>query len=236
MKNDKNKNIFLGVACVGVLACLLVYLLVFNKYTEMTDALKSSNAALKIEVDDMKIYYDNMESNRIQRDELWNDINDILEDYTAAVKDEDAIMVAVAMNDNSVINFESINFAQPDMIHTVMEETVTAVGEEALTSTVDFYEKKVTYENETDYSNLKRAIEAIYNSPYRLGISLISYKKQSDTDRVIEGNIDVVYYSVDGLGKEYEAPDMPSYLNKVQDLFGVLYTIGDNGVIVYNVR
>lgn len=233
MNKEKSKNIFIGVAAVGIIVCLIVYMLVFNKFNDMTAELKTSNAALQVEVDDMKVYFDEMEINRKLKDEYWEDINNILAEYTAAIRDEDAIMVAVAMNNASIINFDEINFKYPEMIHTVTEDIAQGVGEESITSSVDFYEKQVTYSNDTDYPNLKRAIASIYDSPYRLGISAISYKKKNDTDNLIEGTIDVMYYSVDGLGKEYVAPDMPSYLKGATDLFGILYTVGEDGTKSY---
>lgn len=229
MNKEKAKTIFMGVVGVGIVVCLIVYFMVFNKFNDMTSELKKSNAALQVEVDDMKVYFDEMETNRRLKNEYWEDINSKLQEYTAAIRDEDAIMVAVAMNNDSIINFSEINFKYPEIIHTVAEDIVKKVGEESLTGTVDFYEKQVTYANDTDYSNLKRAVAAIYNSPYRLGISAISYKKQNDTDNLIEGTIDVIYYSVDGLGKEYATPEMPGYLKGATDLFGIIYTIDENG-------
>lgn len=230
MKKITNKQVFLSVLLIGVVACLLVYMLVFTPYNDKTAALKTSNAALKAEVDDMKQYYDNREVYRQETAAMIEGIGEMTADYPADSREEDAIMMAVDMNSAALINFDQINIDSPEVILEVPEETVAGAQIEGMEGVVDFVRREVSYSNITDYSNLKAAVAKVYDSPYRIGVSAVSYKKDSDDNNFISGTIDIMYYSLSGMGKEYEPPKMPEYFGGASDLFGILtYAAADDG-------
>lgn len=215
-----NKQVFMLVLALGALVCLLVYMLVFTKYNDQTAALKKSNAELQTQVDEMKGYYDNMEVYRKDSREMAEEITELTADYPADAREEDIIMMAVDIQNRVIVNFEKINVDETETIHSIAEDVVKGASIEGLDQPIDFMAKKATYSNETTYSNLKAAIATVYESPYRIGINAISYKKSSETDNIIDGTIDITYYSVSGMGKTYTAPEMPSYFGGASDLFG----------------
>lgn len=211
------------VALIGVVVCLMVYMLVFDKYNEQTAALKTSNAQLKIDVEDMKQYYDNIPVYRADINQMMASISEFTEDYPGDAKEEDVVMMAVAMNSVAVINFDKINVEEPKIIHTVPVETVTGAAVEGMEEAVDFVVRQASYSNTTTYSNLKSAVAEVYKSPYRIGINSLSYKKDNAANNYIQGTIDISYYSLRGMGKSYEDPNMPTYFGGATDLFGILY-------------
>ena len=215
-----NKQVFMLVLAVGAVACLLVYMLVFTKYNDQTTALKASNAQLEAQVNEMKEYYDNMEVYRADTAEMVASITEITADYPADAKEEDVIMMAVAMQNRAIINYDKINVDESKVIHDISEDIVKGAAVEGLEESIQFVERQATYKNVTTYSNLKSAIATVYESPYRIGVNAVSYRKSSASNNFIDGTIDITYYSVRGMGKEYTAPEMPSYFGGASDLFG----------------
>lgn len=227
MKKITSKEICIGVSAVGVVICLIIYLMVFTKYNDMTDALKKSNATLKTQVDDMKQYYDNMEIYRRDTAEMTVAIDEMTADYPGDAREEDVLMMAVDMQNAATINYDKINIDTSEVIYTVPQEVVSAVNSESWKEPIEFVAKQATYSNETDYLNLKNAVAKVYESPYRIGVNAVSFKKDSDDSNIIKGTIDITYYSLLGMGKEYKAPDMPEYLGGTTELFGVMVTEKD---------
>lgn len=222
MKIDK-KQICGVVVALSVVACVLVYLMVFTKYNDKTSALKKTNKALQTEVAELKVYYDDMEKYIQGKEEIQTGIEEMTADYPGDAKEEDVLMMAVGMQDVALVNYNKINIEATKNLHVIPEATVTAVGDENLTSEIRFDAKKATYELETDYVNLKNAINKIYESPYRIGVNAVSFKKDNDENNFIKGTIDISYYSLAGMNKEYEYPEMSDYVpgGSETDLFGI---------------
>lgn len=222
-----NKQVFMLVLAVGLVVCLIVYMQVFSKYNEKTTALKKSNAELEQQVNELKEYYDNMAVYQARSAELIADIEERTADYPADAKEEDIIMMAVTMQDRTIINFSKINVEDKKVLHSIPEDVVKGAGIEGLEKPIEFAGKMATYSNKTNYGNLKTAVETVYDSAYRVGINTVSFRKSNDSNNIMEGTIDLTYYSVSGMGKEYEAPEMPTYFGGATDLFGPLYFKGN---------
>lgn len=222
MKNVTKQQVFMVVLLIGVVLCLMVYMLVFSKYNDETAALKTSNAALRTEVESMEEYYNNRDVYRAQSKEMVADIEDRTADYPGDAREEDVIMMARDMASVALVNFDKINVESPEVLLNIPVETVQGANVEGLDQPIEFVERAATYSNQTTYSNLKTAIERVYASPYRIGISSIAYRKENESNNFIQGTIDVSFYSVNGMGKEYVAPEMPVYFGGATDLFGAL--------------
>ena len=219
MKKVKSKQIFMGVLVASIALCMLVYLLVFNKYNSETDALKTSNAALQAQADEMKQYYDNLATYRSGIAQMTKGVNDMTLDYASEANEEDFIMTAVAMQNAAVINYDKVNIDVEEVIHTIPVETVKGSGIEGLEEPIEFLERKASYSNTTDYANLKNCVKVIYDNGYRVGIDNISYKRESEENNFIKGTIDITYFTLKGMNKGYEYPEMDDYLSGVVDLF-----------------
>ena len=218
-----NKQVFMLVLAVGLVGCLIVYMQVFNTYNDKTASLKKSNAELEKQVSEMKEYYDNMEVYRALSKEMIADVEELTADYPADAREEDIVMMAVAIQNNAVVNFDKINVDETKAIHSISEDLVKGAGVEGLEEAIQFSGKMATYSNKTTYGFLKTAVKTVFDSPYRIGVETVAFRKSSDSDNIIEGTIDLTYYSVSGMGKEYKAPEMPTYFGGAKDLFGPLY-------------
>ena len=221
MKKIDKKQVFMVIVLVGVVACLLIYMLVFTKYRDLTDELKTSNTTLRTEVEDMKQYYDNIEIYRSEKSKMLDEIPQITADYPGDAREEDAIMMAVDMQSVGIMNYDRINIAEAESIHTVPIEIVEGAAVEGLEEEIEFMLRQATYTNTTTYSSFKNAIAKVYASPYRIGVNAVAFRKAADTDNSITGTIDISYYSLRGMGKEYNLPEMPSYAVGATDLFGL---------------
>lgn len=218
-----NKQVFMLVLAVGLVGCLIVYMQVFNKYNDKTASLKKSNAELEKQVAEMKEYYDNMEVYRALSKEMIADAEELTADYPADAREEDIVMMAVAIQNNAIVNFDKINVDETKAIHSIPEDLVKGAGVEGLDEAIQFSGKMATYSNKTTYGFFKTAVKTVFDSPYRIGVETVAFRKSSDSDNIIEGTIDLTYYSVSGMGKEYKIPEMPTYFGGAKDLFGPLY-------------
>lgn len=225
MKIDK-KQICGVVVALSVVACVLVYLMVFTKYNDETASLKKKNDTLQTEVKELKGYYDDMDKYIQGKEDIQVGIAEMTADYPSDAKEEDILMMAVNMQEAATLNYKKINVEATKNLHLIPEATVKAVGDEELKSEIAFDGKRATYDLETDYVNLKNAITEVYSSPYRIGVNAVSFKKDSDDNNIIKGSIDISYYSVRGMegkGITYEYPEMSEYVpgGSETDLFGI---------------
>ena len=217
---NKNKNLLLYVAAIGALLMILVYVFVFQKLTTEAEAIETSNKSLSQRVNQLKGYYDNRENNLsgIQMTEQL--IDELLAVYPADARDEDAIMLAVQMQQGNDGEFLSINVERGDAIHVVSAETVSAAASEKYTQEIQYRELYATYVNEVGYPGLKNMIQTIYDSNNRIGIQNIAFTKGDTENPKLSGHIDLVFYSVTGTGKEYVAPDIVPYIAGTDNIFG----------------
>ena len=231
MKKFEAKQICLGVVAVGVVLCFVVYLLVFQKYSEETEALEASNAELQIQVNDMKQYYDNIPTYRQDISEMQELVSKLTEDYPGDAREEDVIMMAVHMQESTIVNFDKINIDDPEVIHSIPKDVVQGLNDETLQTDIQFKNRLATYSCETDYSGLKQLVEQVYDKNYRIAVNSVAFKNDDEETNTISGTISVSYYSIAGMNKEYKIPDMPEYAAGLSDLFPATIIDGERIII-----
>ena len=217
-KNIFNQKTFLGVTLVGILILVMVYVFVYLDFTQRTEELENSNTELAATVRELEDYNTNMEAYKIEIEEIKAEINEIMEQYPADAREEDVIMLAVELQERNVIDFDAINMEEKEGVYTVEPYLVTAAAIEGLDESLVFTQKHAVYVNETTYTELKSVIRQIYESDNRIGIDNIVYTKNEEYG-VLEGNIDVYFYSLAGTDKEYTAPDISDYISGTGDPF-----------------
>lgn len=229
-----DQKAFLTVLAIAVVALLGVYLLVFQKYNEKTEVLRAENTNLRGQVQIAKKHYDEREINQQRIDEIRTALDEMLAEYPADAREEDAVMMGVEMESvcGEEFLYSEINIDKPEVLYTIPQEEVVTAGVESLTDTIEFVERKVTYAEKMDYSDLKRCIQQIYSNPNRLGIYNVSVTKQKDTtdgdvSSYLQGNIDVAFYSVSGTGKVYTAPEIPEYEPSTSNPFQLIRSSRD---------
>lgn len=216
-----NNNLLLYVAALGALLLILVYFFVFQKFADAAEQIQSSNLTLAQRVSELKVYYDAREQ-YIEATQLAEQLTDeLLTAYPADAREEDAILLAVQIQQSSGSTFQSINMERGDVAHTVAAETVAAAGSEKYTQAIEFRQMNATYSNEVSYEGLKNMIQKIFDSSNRIGIRNIAYTAGDLEQPNLTGHMDLVFYSATGTGKEYIAPDITPYLAGTDNIFGV---------------
>lgn len=218
LKSYFNQKTFLGVTLVGVLALVVVYVFVYLDFTQRTEELQKSNDDLRAVVNELEEYNTNMEAYKVEIEEIKAEINSIMDAYPADAREEDAIMLAVELGERNTIDFDAINMEEKESVYAVEPYLVTAAAIEGLDESLVFTQKHAVYVNQTTYTELKSVIQQIYESDNRIGIDNIVYTKNEEYG-VLEGNIDIYFYSLAGTDKEYEAPDIAEYPKGTSDPF-----------------
>lgn len=217
-KDIFTQKTFMGIVLAGILVLVVVYVFVYLDFTERTENLEKSNAELAAAVRELEEYNTNMEAYKIEIQEIEAEVGAIVEQYPADAREEDLIMLAVELQERNIIDFDAINMEESESVYAVEQPLVAAAAVEGLDESLVFMQKHAVYVNETTYAELKSVIKQIYESDNRIGIDNIVYTKNEDYG-ILEGNIDVYFYSLAGTGKEYEAPDIAEYVSGTGDPF-----------------
>lgn len=217
MKKEKNKNTLIYVAAFGALLMVLCYVFVFQKFNTAAEELERSNRELNQRVADLKVYYDNRELYLNESERIRQEIGGILEEYPADAREEDAIKLAIYMQMQSGLAYSNISISSPESVKIIPSETVTSAGIEEYSGQIAFSGRDASYVNEISYEGLKGAVKTIFESNNRIGINNIAYVKNETN---LTGSIDVTFYSAQGTGKEYTAPDLMQYLSGTENIFG----------------
>lgn len=218
--SSNNKNLLLYVTAFGALLIILVYVFVFQKLTTEADAINTSNLALNRRVNELKVYYDNRYQYMEDTQTLEQLLDELLTEYPADAREEDAIMLAVQMQRSSGASFLTVNMQKGNVIHEIPAETVFATASEKYTQAIQFRNMDAVYVNEVSYTGLKNMIQTIFDSSSRIGIQNIVYSKGDAENPNLSGHIDLVFYSVQGTDKEYVAPDIVPYIAGTDNIFG----------------
>lgn len=220
MKKGINKQVFSLIAVFAVLAVVAVYFLWYKKVDAEAVTLEESNVVLQKTVDELKVYKINEAQYKADIDTMSKQIVDVLEKYPADCRLEDIIMQAVGIQMATKIEYTGINIGDKDVFQAVSSEAVAALGNEAYQSEIRFVGQNTSYANSLDYASLKEAVQAIFDSKYKIGITGISY--YSSGDGKLDGNINMTFYSMAGNGKEYVEPYMAPYQNGTTNIFGYI--------------
>ena len=182
-------------------------------------------------MNDLKQYYDNIPVYRKNITQMKETVQDITADYPGDAREEDAIMMAVNMQGVTLVNFDKIAINAQEIIHSIPKDVVKGLNDETLQTDINFRQRKASYSCQTDYTGLKELVGEVYDDAYRVGVNSISFKNDGEETNFIKGTIDVTYYSLTGMNKEYKEPDMPEYVSGVMDLFPATVVDGESIIV-----
>lgn len=208
------------IALFGALLLLILYVYVYMKYTQLTEELEISNNQLAKKVAVLKDYYDNEPRYKKEIREMKLDMEKIFEEYPADVREEDALMLAVEVQEETEILYSNINISKQAELLSIPQELVAATKIEELAQEIAFRNRMVTYVVQTDYQNIKDCVQMIYDRENRIAVHNIALSK-ADGESTLNGNMDVSFYSIAGTGKEYVLPDIAEYISGTEDIFGL---------------
>ncbi len=220
-KKGINKQVF-GYICVfAVLIVVAVYFLLVKKYDEKAATTKAANDATEIEINELKQYKLKEAQYKADMATMKENILAVMNKYPAGSRPEDVIMHAVTTQLLTKVEYENINIGSLEDYKVIAAEIVQGAGEKEFQEEIAFVEQKASYANKLDYASLKESIKAILDSSYMMGITSISYSaKNEEEPGMLEGSIDVSFYSMRGNGKEYVAPDILPYISGAENIFG----------------
>ena len=219
-----NRKVFLYIVLLGLVCFLVFYMQVYKKYEEKTKALRSQNSSLKTKVSELKEVYDNMEAYESSIAYMDEEIKKILSEYSADVKEEDAVVIAVDTLNKAHVVYTTIAIQAKEELGSISEEMITKAGLPEYSDKITINRRTVSYVNSTDYGNLKTIVGTILDYGGKKTIDRISYSKteNGEDDAYLTGTIEVTDYVADGTGAEYKAPDIKKYDAGLYDLFGIV--------------
>lgn len=234
MKKGMSKQVFTYVVVLALLALLVVYMLGYKKYTTMATEKQTANAAMEKEIESLKVYYINEAQYKADMVPMAEEIHTIMNQFPADILEEDVIMHAVKTQLGAEMTYTNINITENLAYQVVDEKVVLATAQEDMKSAISFKERTGTYVNELDYTNLKKSIQAVFDSEYNIGIKKITYSRSGDDTPLLSGTLELAFYSMDGNGKEYQKPNMLPYENGSTNIFGILYmNLDEEGNIIF---
>jgi len=234
MKKGMSKQVFTYVVVLALLVLLAVYMLGYKKYTTMATEKQTANAALEKEVEGLKDYYINEAKYKAEMEPMVERIHAIMNQFPADVLEEDVIMHAVKTQLGAEVEYSNITISENEAYQDVASEIVLATNQEDMQSGISFVKRTGTYNNELDYTNLKKSVQTVFDSDYNIGIKKILYSRQDDLSPMLTGTLELEFYSMIGNGKVYEKPNMIPYENGSTNIFGVLFmNFDEEGNIVF---
>ncbi len=220
MKKITSKQIFIYVSLLGIIAVVAVYMLVFKKYNGLAEETRLNNEALQTRINQLKVHYDNEPNYLTEMEAMAPMVDEILAKYPADILEEDLIMHAVNTKLVTPVKYSNINFGKKGTLKTVDAATVQGAGLEKYQEAISFNQYAVSYPTELTYLGLKNLVQVVFDSDYHIGINNLAFAASGE-ENGLTGNMDLVFYSATGTGKEYTLPDMTVYEAGVLNIFGL---------------
>ena len=231
MKSNKSQTTMYIVLAVGVLAIILTIMYIQNPYTEKTKKLKADNDTLQVRVDTIKYYYDHKDEYQTNIDKMTKDIKATLDAFPAEARVEDVLKLAIdtqATEEAAMIAYTTIGVDERQQMDAITVEDVKRANIEGLEQPLSFSRRVVEYYNLTSYEFIKKIFEIIEKNPNDIAITKVEYK-WDDTKELMDGMIQVTFYTAEGTGKEYvpvNFKEFPVSEGGFMELFGKLTTAG----------
>ena len=224
-KSGINKQVF-GYICVfAVLIVVGVYFLGVKKFDEKAATAKANNDVLEADINALRQFKTMEAQYKADIETMKTEILEVFKKYPGGSLPEDVIMHAVTTQLTTEVVYENINIGSAEDYKVIPAETMATIGlqdeEKTYNEEVAFVEQQASYANTLTYASLKDTIKAVNESPYKLGISSISYSsKGEDEPGMLEGSIVLSFYSMRGNGEEYVAPEILPYTSGAENIFG----------------
>ncbi len=216
LKQFNDKYLFGAVLVLCIALGLLFYFVPYTNIVDSVGRLEQENETIRIHIGSLQTYYDNREQNAADTEIMLKESSNILSKYDSNILVEDVIMEAVAIDEAAndeyfqEMIFTQIVMEDPETIFEVPQDVITKVESEEFTNAIKFRVAKSSYNNELGYSTLKDVIAEIFASKYNVNIQSLVYHLDEQTG-LLAGTLNVGYYYVEGLDKEYVTPELYDY-------------------------
>ena len=220
-KKVDNKSVFAIVALLCFLALFSAYMFGYKKLEERATRLANENGELNNRLASLQAYFDTEEKNKADIESMSASLDQIYSQYAGDVRQEDGLYQGILMNDASDIKYSSVGFGGNVPILTIPVETVQAAGLENYQEEITFNQFDVTYDGVVGYDELKELVNSLDDSDYDLAIGSLSF---TGTDQAtLQGTTLISFYSVSGVGADYNEPPVEPYEVGTGNLFGFTF-------------
>lgn len=210
MKDKKELAFFLTLALCAVLLIVL-YMYLYQPYTQKTETLRSSNQTLTTRVNQLSQFYAQMPENKRKIESMTEEINEILERFPADVLEEDVMYLALrTQSEGNNVRYTSIGVDKRAELGVIPAATVTDANVEGLDRELTFLKRGAVYNNDTGYLSLKSMLASLNGNEEEMSIDKVVYVYDADS-ATLKGTINVTFYTVDGTGKEYKPRTFMDY-------------------------
>lgn len=240
MTKVKKSDINILIMLVGVLLAVISYFVVYQNFTEKTDALSAENATLQTEVDELQKLADNKTFYLEETARMDDEIKAIIAGFPSEVRAEDVVMYTdnlekinaiwvteLKREDTQLVQVATDAQAAPATDAVVenadgtgtdaaQQDAVTATG--GLKDVVFLYSSPFSISYKTTYRSIKDIIASIVDSDDRMNITAISLTYDSETG-CLSGSLDATMYTMSGTGNTYEELDIPGVRLGTADIF-----------------
>lgn len=202
---------------LGIVAFLLSYLLVYNRYIEKRDAVTAQIAELQPQLDTLEQYYVNLSTYEDAIATAKTEIGEELDRYPSEIFTEDLILYAMELEDRVGLDATALSFTDPVLVNEFMgaadqDGTVT-------TTMMDAYETAMNVSCDLSYSQLKSVLRYIYSTRDYTAVNAVNVSYNAESGRLL-GNLEVAKFFLTYDGATPESHAMP-YVQKGQTaLFG----------------
>ena len=220
-----DKYVFTIFLVLAVGLFLIVYYVPLKNTKDEISSINSSNGRLRKEITELQVYHDNKAQYESDTETLKNEVVNIISAYPSGYREEDFILEGIAMeNSAEYLQYSSINANEAESLAIIDSETMKNAEIEGYENKVEFFKRRVDYNNELTYDSLKDALTEAFNSGYKANIESVTYVKD-EVGVVLKGTITLSYYYVSGNGRAYEPPHIKSYEPGTNNIF-----LGGNSV------
>lgn len=183
----------------------------FMPLNEKVDAVNNENSTLQSEIDVLKGYAANEKNMRAELEKIDGDIKKFANSYAVEVTPEDSIKIIKDMEGVTGTEVSNIGFSEAENIYasTFTNEN----GENVLA-----YASPLSVSYSTTYDGLKKVMDYINNYPEHMSVSDFSAVYNRETDK-LTGNINIIRYSVTGLGNTYTEPAIDGVRLSTRNIF-----------------
>ena len=212
---------------LGIIILLVAYLAIYNPYSAKTAAVEAETAALQPELADLMGYYENLDSYYAGIDAAAQTVEAELRNYPAAIRSEDVILYAVAMENQTGASIQSISF-HAEEIQSQFSVMDKAADGSYSTRELTAWRTGATVSCSLGYQQLKKVIDYVNKSGDRSALENVNVTFDSENGQ-LTGDIGFNQYFVASADDAYAPTAVSGVTLGRDDLFGTAAPAGETG-------
>lgn len=220
MITKKEKKTLLYAA--GILSIVLAYVLVVSPGKEKRTELKNEGEVLEVELEEAKQHAKMQEYYEQETVTMQAQIDEVLSEFPADIKEETAIMYADMLENKADIYIPGISIGADNLLYTLGQN-----AGETVSGGVSLYGTQIVYSFTVPYDDMKKVIRTICEDEEQRNIETITLSYESGSGELV-GSMTINMYYVTGTDKAYAAPAVPSMSIGTDNIFGTVMKVQDS--------